>query len=34
MWFVKTSSMADPSKRFNDRVEQLHRQMSNGAAAA
>lgn len=34
MWFVKTSSMADPSRRFNERVEQLHRQMSDGAAAA
>jgi hypothetical protein len=38
MWFVKAASMADPKNRFNERVENLHRQMSNrrtsGAVAA
>lgn len=28
MWFVKTRSMADPSNRFNEQVERIHRQMN------
>lgn len=27
MWFVRPDSMANPAKRFNRRIEQLHRQM-------
>lgn len=27
MWFVKIASMANPSNRFNERVEQVHRKM-------
>ena len=35
MWFVRAASMADPEKRFNACVEQVHRQMlAQGAAAA
>ena len=29
MWFVDTSSMADPANRFNERVERLHRDMQS-----
>lgn len=28
MWFVKAASMADPGNRFNARVDQVHREMS------
>lgn len=28
MWFVNAASMADPANRFNERVEALHREMS------
>jgi len=34
MWFVTVSSMADPTKRFNVRVEALHDEMKRNAAAA
>lgn len=33
MWFVTVGSMADPSNRFNARVEQVHHQMRAQAAA-
>lgn len=33
MWFVKAASMADPTNRFNARVEAVHRQMRPAAAA-
>ena len=32
MWFVKTESMANPSNRFNEQVEEIHRQMLTSAA--
>jgi hypothetical protein len=28
MWFMRSSSMANPDNRFNVQVEQVHRQMS------
>jgi hypothetical protein len=34
MWFVKAASMADPNNRFNERVESVHREMSERAASA
>ena len=34
MWFVATSSMANPQNRFNARVEEVHRQMQAESAAA
>ena len=34
MWFVKAASMADPHNRFNQRVEQVHSEMRQAAAAA
>jgi hypothetical protein len=34
MWFVKPGSMANPSNRFNEQVEMIHRQMRASAAAA
>jgi hypothetical protein len=34
MWFVKSSSMANPNNRFNARVESVHREMGAQAAAA
>ena len=34
MWFVKPASMANPSNRFNKRVERLHQSMSGNAATA
>jgi hypothetical protein len=34
MWFVKVSSMANPSKRFNMQVEGLHQEMRAKSAAA
>jgi hypothetical protein len=33
MWFVRASSMANPENRFNARLEKLHREMSEAAAA-
>ena len=34
MWFVRAASMADPDNRFNNRVEEIHRQMSEQRATA
>ncbi len=34
MWFVKPGSMANPSNRFNEQVEKIHRQMRASAAVA
>ena len=34
MWFVSVSSMAQPAKRFNARVEGIHDEMRRNAAAA
>lgn len=34
MWFVNSASMANPSNRFNARVEAVHRQMQEQAKAA
>ena len=33
MWFVTVASMADPAKRFNARVEAIHREMAPAASA-
>lgn len=33
MWFVRASSMNDPEKRFNARIEQLHVEMAQASAA-
>jgi hypothetical protein len=33
MWFVRASSMNDPEKRFNSRIEKLHREMAQASAA-
>jgi len=32
MWFVRAASMANPDNRFNRRVEEIHRQMSDQGA--
>lgn len=34
MWFVKSSSMANPANRFNNRVEVVHQEMQAQAKAA
>jgi hypothetical protein len=34
MWFVSTSSMANPANRFNARVESVHQEMGGAAKAA
>jgi len=34
MWFVKVASMANSSNRFNERIERVHREVSQRAAAA
>jgi hypothetical protein len=34
MWFVHTSSMANPKNRFNAQVEAIHREMQARAKAA
>ena len=34
MWFVRPGSMAEPANRFNARLERIHREMSDRAAAA
>ncbi|HEY8591998.1 MAG TPA: hypothetical protein VIL42_03930 [Sphingomicrobium sp.] len=33
MWFMRSKSMADPQNRFNAIVEDVHREMAEGAAA-
>jgi hypothetical protein len=33
MWFVRASSMSKPDKRFNARIEKLHREMGRASAA-
>ena len=34
MWFVNAASMADPNRRFNHRLESLHREMQSRAESA
>lgn len=34
MWFIKAASMANPRNRFNQRVEDMHREMANRTTAA
>lgn len=34
MWFVTTASMSDPDRRFNHRLEALHREMQDRAKSA
>jgi hypothetical protein len=34
MWFVEATSMSEPENRFNARIEAVHRQMRDQAAAA
>ena len=33
MWFVQAASMANPGSRFNNRVEEVHREMRERASA-